>query len=242
MSIDDLARASCAIYVDGRRAGTGTLVTGSHVLTADHVVRGNKPVTIRFLDGFSGEATPVERLPLGLAAEQLDIAVLELVSGTGDRPLPAKLWPAKRLPAETKAFGYPLADNPARGVWRDSRVSGAVQGGRAQLDWDEAGTLAGHSGGPACDKRSGLMAGVLVEGAETGHFDRMVPLAAVRTVWGGYRVPGCSRGKAHGHISPSERQVSRASPAAVTCSGGARRRWLSCADGSVETLDPGSPW
>ena len=74
-------------------------------------------------------------------------------------------------------------------MWRDSRVSGAVQGGRVQLDWDEVGTLTGHSGGPVCDKASGLMAGVLVEGAETGHFDRMVTLAAVRAIWDGLPRP-----------------------------------------------------
>ena len=33
------ARASCAIYVDGSHTGTGTLVTNSHVLTVDHVIR-----------------------------------------------------------------------------------------------------------------------------------------------------------------------------------------------------------
>ena len=189
MSTDELAEASCAIYVGDHRAGTGTLVTDSNVLTAAHVVRRDKPVTIRFLDGLSGEAIPVERVPLGAGAEQLDITVLELGATTVDRPQPAKLWPSKRLPREVKTFGYPLADKPLRGIWRDSRVSGAVQGGRMQLDWDEVGTLAGHSGGPVCDSASGLMAGVLVEGAETGHFDRMVTLAAIRMVWDGLPRP-----------------------------------------------------
>ena len=70
-------------------------------------------LTIRFLDGLSGEAIPVERVPLGAAAEQLDIAVLELGTGTADRPPPAKLWPAKRLPQETKTFGYPIEERAA---------------------------------------------------------------------------------------------------------------------------------
>ena len=59
MSLDELARASCAIYVDGHRDGTGTLVTDSRVLTAAHVLRRGGPVTIRFFDGLSGEAIPV---------------------------------------------------------------------------------------------------------------------------------------------------------------------------------------
>ena len=76
-------RAACAIYVDGHRSGTGTLVTDSHVLTAAHVVRRDGPVTIRFLDSLSGEAIPVERLPLARRQKQLDIAVLDLVPGSG---------------------------------------------------------------------------------------------------------------------------------------------------------------
>ena len=81
-------------------------------------------------------------------------------------------------------FGYPIGEGSApRGVWRDSRVSGTAQGGRVQLDWDNAGALVGQSGGPVCDKRSGLMAGVLIEGAETAYFDRFVPLSAIRSIW-----------------------------------------------------------
>ena len=78
MSLDDLARASCAIYCDGHRDGTGTLVTDSHVLTAAHVLRRGGALTIRFRDGLYGEPIPVERLPLAAGAEQLDIAVLKL--------------------------------------------------------------------------------------------------------------------------------------------------------------------
>lgn len=189
MSLEELAKASCAIYVNGHRDGTGTLVTKCHVLTAAHVLRRGGPVMVRFRDALSGEGTPVGRLPLGGEAEQLDIAVLELGPGPDGRPPPAELWAAKRLPSEMKAFGYPIADEPPRGVWRDSVISGGLPGGRVQLDWDVVGTLAGHSGGPVCDKRSGLMTGVLVEGSEPGHFDRMVTLTAVRAVWSGLPQP-----------------------------------------------------
>jgi hypothetical protein len=142
MSVDDIARASCAIFVGGRRQGTGTLVTDTHVLTAAHVLGHGGPLTVQIWDAFKGEPLGVERLPLGADAAGLDIAVLTLGPGPG-RPSPAKLWPAKRLPTEMKAFGYPKSDRPAfRGVWRDLAAGGEVQGGRVQLDWGDAGALA----------------------------------------------------------------------------------------------------
>ena len=244
MSVDELARASCAIYFDSHRDGTGTLVTDSHVLTAAHVVRRDGPFTIRFLDGLSGEAIPVERLPLGAAGRATRHRGAGTRSGGIDGPPPAKLWPTKRLPQETKAFGYPLAEGAApRGVWRDSRVSGAVQGGRVQLDWDEVGTLAGHSGGPVCDKRSGLMAGVLVEGSEAGHFDRMVTLTAVRTVWDGLPRPWLFAGReCTDAFHPARGRPARAPPVAVTCSRAARRHSPPYTTGSALTPDRGSPW
>ena len=189
MSLDDLAQASCAVYCDGYRDGTGTLVSDSYVLTAAHVLRRGGPLTIRFRDGLSAPPIPVERLLLTAEAEQLDIAVLKLRGGVAEPP-PAKLWPTKRLPPETKAFGYPIVEGAQpQGMWLDSRLGGEVQGGRVQLDWDEVGALPGHSGGPVCDKASGLMAGILVEGSTAGHFDRMVSLAAIRTIWNGLPRP-----------------------------------------------------
>src|SRR5215831_21214318 len=168
MSLDELARASCVICVNGRREGTGTLVTDSEVLTAAHVLRREGAVTIRFRDGLSGEPIPVERVRLGADADGLDIGVLTLPRGV-DRPPPAPLWPQRRLPSEMKVFGYPKAEGAApRGVWRDSTVGGAVQGGRVQLDWREVGSLEGQSGGPACDPLTGWLTGVLVEGSEAG--------------------------------------------------------------------------
>jgi len=87
MSLDELARASCAIYVDGRREGSGALVTDSHVLTAAHVVRRSGALAIRFHDGLLDRAVPVERLPLSADAAALDIAVLKVGPGIA-RPAP----------------------------------------------------------------------------------------------------------------------------------------------------------
>lgn len=183
MSLDELARATCAIYVGDHRDGTGTLVTDSYVLTAAHVLRRAGDVTIRFRDGLQAAPIPVRRLSLGTDADQLDVAVLTLAPGA-DRPRPAKLWPVRRLPPETRVFGYPrLEGSWPRGVWRDSTLSGTAGQHRVQLDWSDAGTLEGHSGGPVCDKQSGLVAGVLVEGSDAGRFDRFVPLPAIRSVW-----------------------------------------------------------
>ena len=183
MSVEELSRASCAVYVDGRREGTGTLVTATHVLTAAHVIRRGGELTVRFRDGLSGVAIGAERLQLGANAEELDFAVLR-IAASSHQITPAELWPARRLPPLAATFGYPKGEGQApRGVWRDSRVSGTVQGGMVQLDWDSAGAFVGQSGGPVCDKRSGLMIGILVEGAETGYFDRFVPLSAIRGIW-----------------------------------------------------------
>ena len=195
MHIDELARATCIIYVDGRREGTGTLVTDNHVLTAAHVVRRSGVIAIRFHNELAGAAIDVERLPLSAEAEQLDIAMLKL-GPSARRPAPAALWPPRRLPTKARTFGYPKAEGGApRGVWRDSVVKGTVQGDRVQLDWDVAGTLDGHSGGPVCDSISSLMIGVLVEGSKAGHFDRMVPLSAIRRVWDGLPRPWHYPGK-----------------------------------------------
>ena len=250
MSADRLAKASCAIYVDGRREGTGTLVTDSHVLTAAHVLRPGGSVTIRFRDGLLDEAVAVERVPLVADAEELDIAVLKVGCGS-DKPLPAELWPARRLPIEMKAFGYPKGEGAApRGVWRNSTVGGAVQGGRVQLDWAQVGTLEGQSGGPVCDRLSGGMVGVLVEGSEAGHFDRLVPLPAIRRVWDGLPRPWLFAGESSRtrFTQPAEGQRSiarggdlfRGREEALTAVGG----WMSATVGSglplVVTAQPGA--
>ncbi len=190
MSRESLAQATCAVYVGGVRCGTGTLVTPTHVVTADHVLRRAGEVSVRFLSsGATSPAIAVTRLAPTDDAKSLDIAVL--VVSEAKKPPPADLWPARRLPAKTTLFGYPTTEGgDPRGVWRESTVSGGVVGGRTQLDWiDGVGSLPGHSGGPVADTGSGLMVGVLLEGSDEAQFDRLVRLTDVRRVWGGLPRP-----------------------------------------------------
>jgi hypothetical protein len=136
MSLDDLARATCAVYVDGRREGTGTLVAPAHVVTAAHVVRGEKPLTIRFRDGLVGEPIRVSRIDLPSESAELDIAVLSLDERLRERstagieaPAPAALWPARRLPPNATTFGYPKTEGQTpRGVWRDRHRAAVCMG------------------------------------------------------------------------------------------------------------------
>ena len=69
-----------------------------------------------------------------------------------------------------------------------------------QLDWaGDAGTFPGHSGSPVIDADGGALAGVLIEGAERGRFDRYLPITVIAAVW-----PHPPRALA-GHWSSSDR-------------------------------------
>lgn len=206
-SLDRAADATVAVWA-GARAGSGVLIDGRHVLTAQHVIRGRGDRVIEV--AFPRLGSPAEfRLPatplvLGAAADELDIAVLDLgVSPPEWLCPPAAVWPGQRLPAELSAFGYPLSEGQLRGVWRDSTLSGAVADGRSQLDWAaDAGTMKGHSGGPIVDRASGAVVGILVEGAAAGRFDRMVPVPEIRKLWPGMPHPWLFAGlEAVGHFS-----------------------------------------
>ena len=189
MSKERLSRATCRIYVDGGQlpVGTGTLVTTRHILTAAHLVRGAVKVAIRFREGLDGEALRVSLLDLP-AAENLDIAVLALpdegseCSGPGtSRPSPAEMWPARRWPTNVTIYGYPPKDPFLEGQWCEAMLGNAVQGGRVQLDWHDR-VLVGHHGAPV-GSPDGRMVGLLVEGSESGNYDRMIPVAEIRRVW-----------------------------------------------------------
>ena len=75
-----------------------------------------------------------------------------------------------------------------------------------QLDWiGDAGTFPGHSGGPVIDAAGHALAGILVEGAERGRFDRFVPVTLIARVWPQLPRPwlmaGAEPGEARSHFT-----------------------------------------
>jgi WD40 repeat protein len=190
--LDRAASATCAVYIDGERTGSGVLVAGDFILTAAHNLgvpsAGDTVIGVRFLNEPDEPGWPCRLVPVEdeTAAARLDFAVLHLnPAPERSQPTPIEIWPARRNPAEVHVFGYPLGEGAEPlGIWRQFRVAGAVRGGKVQLDWDVVGSLAGHSGGPVCDS-AGLLAGILVAGSEQGHFDRMVPIHEIRRIWPG---------------------------------------------------------
>ncbi|NYH85388.1 WD40 repeat protein [Actinopolymorpha cephalotaxi] len=104
------------------------------------------------------------------------------------------------MPTRVKVFGYPRAEKVPKGVWRDFDVSGPSTAGTVQLDWRDLGTLPGHSGGPVVDP-DGALAGILVEGAQAGRFDRFLPLTTIESVWPALRRPWLFAGEgARSHV------------------------------------------
>ena len=215
-----VARATAAVFVDGRRAGSAVLVGPRYLVTAAHVLQRQDPrtlarvaveqVELEFPDqgpgGQPGRAAAA-RVDLGPAGAGVDVAVLDLGEDRpGWLPAPVPVWPAARPPGRVQVFGYPLAEGPLNGVWRQFAVAGPATAGTVQLDWlGDAGTFPGHSGGPVIDADGHALAGILVEGAERGRFDRFVPVTLIARVWPGLPRPwlmtGAEPGEARGHFT-----------------------------------------
>ena len=193
-----VARATAAVFVDGRRAGSAVLVDPRYLVTAAHVLQCQDPRTLATVaveqvelefpaqgpGGLPGRVAAA-RVDLGPASAGTDLAVLDLGE---DRPgwllAPVPVWPAALPPGRVQVFGYPLAEGPLNGVWRQFTVAGPAAAGAVQLDWlGDAGTFHGHSGGPVIDAAGHALAGILVEGAERGRFDRFVPVTLIARVW-----------------------------------------------------------
>ena len=199
-----VARATAAVFVGGRRAGSTVLVGPRYLITAAHVLQRQDPgtlamvaveqVELEFPDwGPGGQPgrTAAARVDLGPAGRGVDVAVLDLGEDRpGWLPAPVPVWPAARLPGRVQVFGYPLAEGPLNGVWRQFTVAGPATAGAVQLDWiGDAGTFPGHSGGPVIDADGHALAGILVEGSDSGRFDRFVPVTLIARVWPGLPRP-----------------------------------------------------
>ena len=215
-----VARATAAVFVDGRRAGSAVLVGPRYLVTAAHVLQRQDPRTLAKVaveqvelefpgQGPGGQPgrTAAARVDLGPAGAGVDVAVLDLGEDRpGWLPAPVPVWPAARPPGRVQVFGYPLAEGPLNGVWRQFAVAGPATAGTVQLDWiGDAGTFPGHSGGPVIDAAGHALAGILVEGAERGRFDRFVPVTLIARVWPRLPRPwlmtGAEPGEARSHFT-----------------------------------------
>ena len=215
-----VARATAAVFVGGRRAGSAVLVGPRYLVTAAHVLQRQDPhtlarvaverVELEFPDhrpgGQPGTAAAA-RVDLGPAGAGVDVAVLDVGEDRpGWLPAPVPVWPAARPPGRVQVFGYPLAEGPLNGVWRQFTVAGPAAPGTMQLDWvGDVGTFPGHSGGPVIDADGHALAGILVEGAERGRFDRFVPVTLIARAWPQlprpWLVTGAEPGEARGHFT-----------------------------------------
>ena len=215
-----VARATAAVFVDGRRAGSAVLVGSRYLVTAAHVLQRQDPrtlakvaveqVELEFPDQGPGRQpgkAAAARVDLGPAGAGVDVAVLDLGEDRpGWLPAPVPVWPAARPPARVQVFGYPLAEGPLNGVWRQFAVAGPATAGTVQLDWiGDVGTFPGHSGGPVVNADGHAVAGILIEGAERGRFDRFVPVTLIARVWPRLPRPwlmaGAEPGEARSHFT-----------------------------------------
>ena len=215
-----VARGTAAVFVDGRRTGSAVLVGPRHLVTAAHVLQRQDPrtlapvaveqVELEFPDrGPGGQPgrTAAARVDLGPASGGTDVAVLDLGEDRpGWLPAPVPVWPAARPPVMVQVFGYPLAEELLKGVWRQFTMAGPATAGTVQLDWiGDVGTFPGHSGGPVIDAAGHALAGILVEGSDRGRFDRFVPVTLIARVWPGLPRPwlmaGAEPGEARSHFT-----------------------------------------
>jgi len=200
----DVVAATAMVQVGGSRAGSAVLVDERHLLTARHNVeprstRTSTPPDIRVVfPQFGDDGYGVTVLDLPNSA--VDVAILQLADDKGVPARPIGVWAGRRLPAQVRVFGYPLAERAPTGVWRDFAVSGATTTGLQQLTWTSgAGTSRGHSGGPVVDMATCLLVGILSSGSVQGQFDRFVPVTVIESVWPGLRRPWLITG-ARSHV------------------------------------------
>ena len=113
-----VARATAAVFVDGRRAGSAVLVTPRYLVTAGHVLQRQDPDTLAMVaveqvelefPGQGGEGGRLAASFLDVGVAGVDVAVLDLGEDRpGWLPIPVPVWPAGRPPDRVRVFGYPL--------------------------------------------------------------------------------------------------------------------------------------
>lgn len=194
-----MSRATCAIYdASDRRIGSGVLVDSRTVLTAAHVLRDLADIRVRFRDHLTGTAISTARIRLPAHAQTRDVAALRVKATkrlSGLIPEPAPLWPFRRLPERSVLFGFPAAEGKGpHGVWTEAAHPRRIAGGWVQLQWEIQGSLAGHSGGPIADPETGGVFAILVEGSDSLHFDRAMPVELLHTLWPGFTLPWARAG------------------------------------------------
>jgi hypothetical protein len=202
------ATATVRLSEAGKSVGTAVLIDTGRLLTCRHVVAKHTPgrwerpdVWIKF------PGTPLIGARV-VDGGEVDAVVLDLMTADDDPrlPRPVPLSGSARQPARVEVFGYPTSDHTAAGVWRDFEVAGEVDGEQYQLNWNGAGSLPGHSGGPVVDATTGRLVGLLTAGSQAGRFDRYLPLTTLLSRGVLVRLPWLMEGDdAQGHFTRRSR-------------------------------------
>jgi hypothetical protein len=156
MTVEGVERATAAVFVNGGRRGSCTLVDRRHALTARHVVGRDSIAGTEVALEFPAAGTLVQAVSVDIGewAAGMDIALLEL---TGDLPpgLVVPEWlPYAGATDRVRVFGYPLEERELNGIWVQAAPAGLTASGLLQIDATGAGSsLRGHSGGPVVDDR-----------------------------------------------------------------------------------------
>lgn len=149
----EFGRATVEVATPAAGHGTGFVVEGRLVLTAQHVVEGARHLVVRLpgAGGFYGARLLVSN-------KELDIAVLAIDATPPALPLIAAP-PAVRT--NVFAVGYPL--DPTRTQPQSARgiVAGYLDDGTVQLDM---ALNPGNSGGPLIDERDQVLGMVVARG------------------------------------------------------------------------------